>query len=338
MRVGIAGCQHFQPLPRRIFVRLFHQFAPYKQPQALVAIPLAKGQAGGHAVVRGNAQAGVGGFHRVDLGGRKTGQGRAQFLQNIVMLHAGQAVESHSGACLQPLGLGKLGKFGQAGSLVAGIGAEIASQLRHLGHGPHRSLGRRSRRTRREDDFGALGKGGGIPGQGGHCGHGHAQRKIFEQQAHALLREICQQFAQHRVQQAGLGVDGGQGGALSVYTAADVPLHQFAEPLQQRLLRRVARRSAVELAQQFEPVQGQPDCGAVVEAGGRVELPGAAVQHAPGRCGRKARFVHRTQHFFHRQKVRAEQRFRLAPGGGAQLRALLPEVKEGKALHQFHEG
>ena len=283
-----------------------------------------------------NAQTGVGRLHRIDFQRRKAAQGCQQLIADIAAFHAGQAAQRRYRAFQQPGGLLQAGELGQARGFIAGLGTEITGQLGHFGNRADGRLGRRSRCARRKNNFRTLRKSGRIPGQGRHSGQRHAQGKIFEDQAHALPFEGGEQFLQNRVV-ATVRVNGRRLRAFAVRPAAGVPLHQFAQALQKGFLGAVARRGAVEFAEQLEPVQGQPDRAPAQQMGGRVELPGRQVQHTPGLFRGKP-VVYGAEHGFQRQQSVAETGFGFAPGGPDHVRALLPEAEKGETLHKLHQG
>ena len=106
----------------------------------------------------------------------------------------------------------------------------------------------------REDDLASFREGGGIPGYSPDGGQRHAEGEILENEVHVFPPEVFDEFLQHRIL-TGIRSYGGSNGALTVPNAADMAFDELGEPLEQRLFRRVAGGSAVEFAEQAEPVQ-----------------------------------------------------------------------------------
>ena len=335
VRTGIMALQHIQTGKGLFLPGLLGQLAAHKEAEALVAVAFAEGEARRHTVMRRDVQGGVAHVHGIDVDRGQTADGGQQFVADVGRFHAGQAAQRDDRALQQPVDVVQPLELAQAGGLVTGVGAEISRQLRHFGHGADGRLGRTGGRAGGEDDLRAIREGGRVPGQRGHGGQGHAQRKVLEHEADALRRETAAEIGQHRVVQR-VHVDAGRGRAFPVDAAADVSLHQFAQSLQEGFLRAVAGRGAVEFAQQLEPVQRRPDRLPVRKPRGRIKGPAHGGQHLP-RGFRRERIIHGAQDLLHRHELAAEALFRLLPGGRHHVGPGLPEAEEGVALHEFHE-
>ena len=128
--------------------------------------------AGDEDVDRGQIDLGMGHVHHQDLQleplqGR---QATLDFLPQVGMGQTGQAGQRPQGAGGHEVGrfLQSL-VFGQRGA-VAGAPVKIPRQLGHFRQSPVQGFLRVGGGARGKDDFALLRKGGGVVGQGRHCG------------------------------------------------------------------------------------------------------------------------------------------------------------------------
>ena len=118
---------------------------------------------------------------------------------------------------------------------------------------------------------------------------------------------------------------------------ADMPLHQFADPLEDRLLKGVARRRPVELVNRVKPAKRHQQHLAAVKVGTPGPLDGDVLDEVLQGGDVGVFVMHREQEAHQRQK-RLAGFFEIGVGVGDEVCFVLLEGKKAEPLGQFHAG